>query len=372
MDETATTSAILDILSSICLTPKPPSPSSLRSHLPHVTPHSTPKSVIKRKLSNSSDHIVFSKSPKVGKRPSADPFDKHALNDRINSFTILNWAVDDPKLTPLECSVHGWECHRRKNELHCQYCNAVLLVKLNERTLENPVTNFLFLEDQESENQFVQVRAQLIESYLHKLYTHHYPGCIWKNANLEIGLVRKQYYLKLSDMDEIILQYQHNLENLLHHQEILLMKNYTFDILSKPQIQILQAYDNTNLVASMIALFGWQLKQQRFGSKNLALLKCHKCTRRILLGETSILNRAEPLNSVQYPPEINTDESEIDLLAEHESWCCMVAQSEDCQIYELVLKSLATTLPSKDLDEMETEPHTMDFDSTIALLREIN
>ncbi|KAG7882026.1 hypothetical protein KL937_000597 [Ogataea polymorpha] len=380
MDDTATTSAILDILSSICLSSghsnvkKHVSPSSLRSHLPHVLPQSTPKSVNKRKLSNSSDPLILNKSPKVNRSGGTDPFNKNTLDERINSFNILNWSFEDDKLNPLECAVNGWQCHKRKNELHCHYCNAVLLIRLNEQNDKNKiVTNFLFVEDEEAEEQFFKVREQLISSYLRRLRTDHYPGCMWRNSNLDIELVRKQYHLKISDMNEILEQYQGNLENLIDHQDIIMLKSYTIDIVNKSQIEILQAYNSTNLILSMVALFGWELKQQKFGSKNLALLKCHKCTRRILLGESENLDHTEPLKSVSYPAEISNEDSDINLLAEHEHWCCMVTEFNNLKGYEVVLRILQSVSLSDGYESMEVEQdHSYTFDSTMALLREFS
>ncbi|KAG7886827.1 hypothetical protein KL938_000480 [Ogataea parapolymorpha] len=380
MDDTATTSAILDILSSICLSSghsnakKHVSPSSLRSHLPHVLPQSTPKSVNKRKLSNSSDPLMLNKSPKVNRRATTDPFNKNTLDERINSFNILNWSIEDDKLNPLECAVNGWQCHKRKNELHCHYCNAVLLIRLNEHKDKNKiVTNFLFVEDEEAEEQFLKVREQLISSYLRRLRTDHYPGCMWRNSNLDIGLVRKQYHLKISDMNEILEQYQDNLDNLIDHQDIIMLKSYTTDIVNKSQIEILQAYNSTNLILSMVALFGWELKQQKFGSKNLALLKCHKCTRRILLGESENLDHTEPLKSVSYPAEISKEDSDINLLAEHEHWCCMVTEFNNLKGYEVVLTILQSVSSSDGYEGMEVgQDHSYTFDSTMALLREFS
>ncbi|KAG7818595.1 hypothetical protein KL909_004985 [Ogataea angusta] len=380
MDDTATTSAILDILSSICLSPgysnvkKHVSPSSLRSHLPHVSSQSTPKSVNKRKLSNSSDPLIFNKSPKVSRRTTTDPFSKNTLDERINSFNILNWSIEDDKLNPLECAVNGWHCRKRKNELHCNYCHAVLLIRLNEqKDKNNLVTNFLFVEDDEAEEQFLKVREQLISSYLRRLRTDHYPGCMWRNSNLDIGLVKKQYHLKISDMNEILEQYQSNLDNLIDHQEIIMLKSYTTDILNRSQTEILQAYNSTNLILSMVALFGWELKQQRFGSKNLALLKCHKCTRRILLGESGNLDHTEPLKSVNYPAEISNEDSDINLLAEHEDWCCMVTEFNNQKGYEVVLTILQSVSSTEGYEGMEVEQdHSYTFDSTMALLREFS
>ncbi|ODV86972.1 hypothetical protein CANARDRAFT_211472 [[Candida] arabinofermentans NRRL YB-2248] len=396
----ATTSAIVNILSSITISPsQKPTSSLLLSHSPtsssaaaaylqsQITQSRTSPTAskyFKRRLSNSSiesltlgratsptattttSAAAASTSPTVGatsssskgslknykrygrrrsssnssltklsKRPY-DTFDRELLNERIKSFNILTWTITDPILTPLECSINGWKCHsKRRNELHCQFCNAVIFVKLNldnrngsdgERGLDlNLFSNCLFEseDEDEAEEQWLKLRASLVESYLGRLKSEHYHTCIWKISRLDTNLIKRAYYWKLGDFDEITQYFGSNVSNLNSNKELILSFR-NFDrrkinkAVSKEELKILQKYTNYEYdeIILLLALFGWELKQQKFGTKNLVLLKCFKCTRRILLGELSSKsqqklkfggNRIASLNSCEYPPEVVTN-----------------------------------------------------------------
>jgi len=353
-----------------------------------------------------------------------DPFDREALLKRIQTFNILNWTVYDQRLTPLECAVNGWRCHRkRRNELHCQGCHATILVRLtgpqdrsnptkSKSTGENSnkmslFSNFLFESDIEEEEEEAEFREMLVTSYVNRLHTEHYTGCIWKQDNLDMSLIKRQYYIRIAAMDRVLPLFYENLNALGQHQDIILsLKEYRKDIFPESTINALQEYTNYKYSPSilLIALLGWGLRQQKFGNKTLVLLLCRSCTRRILLGtvsNSSLLSDVQKLGSCSYPPpkelsddgskvskssyEINTSTDPLDeygndvvnLVKEHEKWCCIVGRysSEDSVGYETVLEMLRSNSFSAHEEEMDEDLPSIDldqkFNESIARIRSI-
>ncbi|VEU19415.1 DEKNAAC100790 [Brettanomyces naardenensis] len=345
-------------------------------------------------------------------RTFCDPFDRDLLIERIETFNVLNWTVNDSRLTPLECATNGWSCHsKRKNELRCQGCHATILVRLNglssnqAKTNRNMslLSNFLFESDIEEEEEEADFRRALVTSYVNRLHTDHYQGCIWRADNLVLGLVKKEYYLSIGDMDRILPRFEKNLEFLGHHQQFLSLKNFRKDIISSADLSALKEYTQGLFSSSilLLVLLGWELKQQRFGKKTLVLLNCPNCTRRILLGEVSgstSLDGVHRLSSCSYPPstvyngddnqrpkssyEVITNNSncidefgddEVNLINEHERWCCMVGRYSPTDLpgYKIVLRLLESNTFDVDMLQDDESASEFSFDDSIAKLRSL-
>ena len=357
-------------------------------------------------------------------RAFSDPFDREALLKRIGTFNILNWTVHDQRLMALECAANGWACHRkRRNELHCQGCHATILVRLTgPQDMFNParskasgensskmslLSNFLFESDIEEEEEEAEFREMLVTSYVNRLHTEHYAGCIWKQENLDMSLIKRQYYIRLSAMDRVLPLFYENLNVLGQHQDMILsLKEFKKSVLSQTALNALQEYTNHKYSPSisLIALLGWELRQQRFGDKTLVLLLCRSCTRRILLGtisNSSLLSDIRKLGSCNYPPpkELSDDGSKVskssyeiitstdpldeygnnvvNLVKEHEKWCCIVGRysSNDSIGYETILNMLRSNSFSAQEEDMDDslQPCDLDrkFNESIAKIRSI-
>ncbi|QPG76950.1 hypothetical protein FOA43_004344 [Brettanomyces nanus] len=356
-------------------------------------------------------------------RGFCDPFDRDLLIQRMDTFNILNWTINDSRLTPLECATNGWKCHsKRRNELHCQDCHATILVRLSgsggignslltsrigNQTGDSHMSllsNFLFESDLEEEEEEAEFRRALVASYVSRLHSDHYQECVWRADNLDLSLVKRQYYLHNYDMDRIIPQFGTSLRLLGMHQQVILgRKNFKKDIISESDMGILKNYTKRKYNSSLLllALLGWELRQQRFGNRTLLLLGCKNCTRRILLGEfpsNLALGGVKKLSSCNYPPSTvynNEDglhpkssyeviasgdkwidefgDDEVNLIKEHENWCCMVGRysSSDLPGYKVVLQMLKSNTFIEDNDDqiMQEEDHT--FDDSMAQLRSI-
>ncbi|GME89897.1 unnamed protein product [Ambrosiozyma monospora] len=253
------------------------------------------------------------------------------------------------------------------------YCHAVILIKLNDISQQqsNIAQGYsigygnLLLGDEEEEDyegddegdgtsyttitrkgvvgygsslkDKLEVRKMLIDSYFNRLVSDHYDGCIWKNTSnkLDFELVKNQYYLKMSQFDELVSEFDVRLDVLNKFQVDVLggsvkFKEPNFEKLADGRsglklsfndvVSVLNQYGDFknhilqqqvqkyNQTIMLIGLLGWCLKRQKFGDKYLLLLRCDKCGRRILLGEThqqsANLNNegVEELSSCQYPP----------------------------------------------------------------------
>lgn len=342
-----------------------------------------------------------------------DPFDREQMIKRIDTFNILNWTIDDKRLTPLECAANGWRCHsRRKNVLRCQGCHASILVNLNSAGTPNAsstsdnalsmLSNFMFESDLEEEKEEAEFCQALVTSYLNRLHTDHYAGCVWKADNLDMSLVKHQYYIGMAAMDRILPIFDHSLTELLRYQSLILsLKNFKHDIISPEDTEILKRYSHGryNMSIMLIAFMGWELRQQQFQKKVLLLLHCPNCTRRILLGEVPsnqmTLAGIKRLGRCHYPPSmasINNStfemiasgesadefgENDIDLVKEHERWCCMVGRysSSDLPGYKMVVQMLRSNMsPELDSEGDVIVPEAQDqgnFQDTIAKINSI-
>ncbi|CDK27726.1 unnamed protein product [Kuraishia capsulata CBS 1993] len=385
--EKSTTNAISNILSTITISP---SGLSLHHHLLHKKKSFSPRtksieSIGKRRLSDESLRLnaVRSKrnhlrNPGCGSSSSSqqtfNPYDTSQLLERMSTFEILRWTIDDQRLTPLECSRFGWHC-ARKNELECSTCHAVMMVKLDVLSS----TSALFFEDEDPEDdvdqeeESRQLQFRLVDNYLQRLHSDHFVHCPWKNKGVPLS-----YYLfdytdtstQLANLENTLLELQDNVD---------LLSTRSFKLaLDDSVINDLQAWTNGKIgkLAATVGLLGWELKIQTFGTKKLSLLKCPRCLRRILLSEVSNAKlQSIPPNGVlmpiDFPPELGSEndesdenEEEINVIEEHQPWCSFVAltEHEHIQGYKLIMamiqsnkNGLGTSIPSTPLDRDNDE-----------------
>lgn len=425
METSPTASAILKILASIRLTGDETGPEDGNYGHKMIAGHrkynTAPKSVvIKRRLSNSSDGSnrsgmlsgpnpttslehgtkkeALHRSKRVPKvlRPKTqlcDPLDREQIIYRISTFNILNWTIEDDRLTPLECSVNGWKCHsKNKDVLCCSSCHARIMVRLGGtgRTFMpaysmSTYANYMN-DDIDQDQEEAELRRTIVGSYLSRLHTDHYEGCIWKAVDESVG--RRQYYLENSDFEQIQANYDRIVaQDGANEKLILRLKSFQRDILTQDEMNILRAYSGKyNDVILMMATFGWEITQQKFGKQTLVLLKCCDCSRRILLGQIAgELPNVAKLGTCSYPAaDLTNDDNtpfsahedfendtgpDVNLKTEHERWCCTVGRfaPEDLPGYKVglkVIKSLLTEAPDDSMAESE-----VDYDSSMAELR---
>lgn len=444
IDNTASSTAksILNILQQISISPpesssnEPPYPYVIfpnnRSTLQHL--HSLPKSIIpKRKLSSSSSfdgytnnindtntnnsanihkkQLVYlrdnncthnSNSLSIRKIATPSPLSRTFLISRLNTFSVFNWTIDNPKLSPLLCATQGWRCHSsRKNELYCTSCHSGIIVKLPEipdnyynNNTKNKVFNnlhhadnydqilnntekyelpydFEYIDDSESEteedNDDVHIYETLINSYVNRLTTDHYPICKFLPF-LPLSPKDENYPITRKDMSREISKFYKRLNNFKINKFKLNNKNFKFSLkfLTFDEIKFFieflkqQEEDNdeieididtgidNSLDILLPGLLGWELKIQKFHNDKFLLLKCEYCTRRILISRYTTTDSSRENESIEelkpcpHRAEIpareqftefddngikfdvdDEDEENIDLEEEHDNWCCM-------------------------------------------------
>ena len=347
------------------------------------------------------------KIPTVRYIPS--PLSRSNLIKRINSFSVFNWTIENSKLTPLICATQGWKCHPvRKNELHCTSCHSGIIVKLpelkeyDENVRENSTKklfnnhhdddhyyNEIFannndkyelqfeyrflddeLDDDEEEDDDIHVYETLVNSYVTRLSTDHYPTCTFLPL-LPLTPKDENYYLSPKDMSRELIKFQGRLDILRKHRHKLIGRNFKTQFLSKDEKTFLLQYLQNittdedmnididididgnetlstdmrifpNIDVILPALLGWDLKLQKFHQTRFLLLKCEGCTRRILLNTSSDsdddpgdVHGVEELPPCPHRAEIpaseeltefdetDPDDDGIDLEGEHANWCCM-------------------------------------------------
>jgi hypothetical protein len=341
-----------------------------KSSLQHL--HSLPKSIIpKRRLSSSSSFDGYSannslsninnnsdkshkkqliylrgynKIPTV--RSIQSPLSRSFLINRLNTFSVFNWTITSNKLSPLFCATQGWKCHPvRKNELRCTSCHSGIIVKLTEipdsdlttkynkkifnnhhhadnydQILNNTEKyelpfDFQYLDDDEDdENDDIHVYETLVNSYVNRLSTDHYPTCTFLPF-LPLFPKDENYYISSKDIPREINKFLNRLEVLKINKIKLIGKNFKRQFLSFDEIEFLREYlreninndddkididvvdnfkdkefnynidlsINPSLDVILPALLGWELKVQKFHNDKFLLLNCECCTRRILL-----------------------------------------------------------------------------------------
>lgn len=363
----STATAILSILQNISISPPNSNDKTLlgypyRPSIGNGSPnklqihhHSLPKSIIpKRRLSSSGSfeglgsiasdnsnntssnhhhhkkHLVYlrgyNKIPSV--RTVASPLSRSFLIKRLLTYSVFNWSISDPALSPLICATQGWKCHPvRKNELHCTSCHAGMIVKVPEQpelitTKVNPIFNnqhhtdnydnilnntekydspfeFKFLEDDLDGNEIsdnLHVYETIVNSYVNRLSTDHYPTCSFLPF-LPLSPKDENYYLSVKDISREVPKFNNRLSIMIKHKDVLTGKNFQSQILQQDEKVFLLSYlkrfevqdqmdvddEEPSLDIILPALLGWELKIQNFHNDMFLLLKCECCTRRILL-----------------------------------------------------------------------------------------
>lgn len=379
LQSTSTANAILNILQKISISP-PQSPNpfssiisnSSKSTLHHL--HSLPKSLIpKRRLSSSSSFDDYNSTPRSNDKSNKkqlvylrghklqtvrslpSPLSRSHLIKRLNTFSVLNWTISSPKLSPLVCATQGWKCHPvRKNELHCTSCHSGIIVKLaespenkshynsgfnthhynyNDNTILNNSDEyefqfqFQFLDD-EYEDDDSHVYDTLVNSYVSRLSTDHYTTCTFLPL-LPLSPNDQNYYITAKDIPREILKFENRLDTLKKNKDRLIGRNFNCQFLTKDEIKFLLEYlkqnskddidididdDNINMNLSinpsldviLPGLLGWELKMQQFHNEKFLLLKCECCTRRILLStvNTENVQDVQELKSCPHKAEI--------------------------------------------------------------------
>lgn len=304
------------------------------------------------------------------------PLSRHHLLARLATFSPLTWTIEDERLSPLVCAVQGWKSHNshlRKNELHCQGCHAMIMVKLpSQDTLdisddelgvsigygavedpfgvhndsglspnspEDDASELMSITDDTSAPSFYKV---LVDSYLRRLQSEHYRKCPFLPL-LPLRPEDQDYYIKSKDVEREIHAFQMRHEPFCNNLALLNeIKFKSIPALTPVDEEFIKEYVESNIISSnkafLAALLGWSLKVQSFAENSLSLLRCDYCCRRILLSSTHPGNGVERLPPCPYPVSnrmtediefgeggINQDpdDEEIDLLGEHEDWCCI-------------------------------------------------
>ncbi|GME70948.1 unnamed protein product [[Candida] boidinii] len=300
----------------------------------HSQRHINNKSIIKRNSGNNSSSNNGNSIIISGVRPNQ--FDKQGLFDRINSYNITNWNIEEEELNPLVCSLYGWKCdssrrsRNRKNELECVSCHARLLIKLDSDAGNSNSNNYDILkilngsddeeEDEEEQGEFYDdgdehlsysemVRKRLVKNYLQLLKsTGHYSFCSWYFKSMSMNY----YKISINDINDIMNNLEKNFINLIKFKKFFQFKKIkktkkfeeiesNFEINQKILKDLLlnsksrenkenkdiDYNDNIYIKLILISLLNWEIKFQKFGYKVIILLKCNKCTRRILIGELS-------------------------------------------------------------------------------------
>lgn len=310
------------------------------------------------------------------------PLSREELLNRLNTFSPLTWTVMDSQLSPLVCAVQGWkshDSHNRKNELHCVGCHALLMVKLPDETelidisddelgvsigygaVENLFNTNHFSDGGDDSSDLMSLTEDisspsfyktLIDSYLRRLKSEHYPKCPFIPL-LPLKPEDQDYYIKSKDIPREIRAFKERFQILQRNDSLLNEIKFKRIVnLTKSHLNFISNYSsNDNIKPFLISLLGWSLKIQNFSKDTITLLRCDYCCRRILLSSTYKDKggggggvEIEKLPSCPYPvstsviediefgeggindePNINDDlfTNEIDLMGEHEDWCCI-------------------------------------------------
>lgn len=312
-----TTNNIMNILQQISISP-PGSPYEVNGVTPIITGlstsqrsnksslqhfHSLPKSIRpKRRLSSSSSFSTISTTPaattgnnfdKNHKRQIVNlrglsklqsgrlipsPFSRSFLIQRLNTFSVFNWTIDNPKLSPLACALQGWKCHAvRKNELHCTGCHAGIIIKLpevpgsdvstypdekkvfnNQHHMDdyNQVLNnteryelqfeFKFLddeldEDEDDYNDDIHIYETLVNSFTSRLINDHYPTCPFVPF-VPLTPKDENYYLSPKDISRELNKFTNRLLILMANKNRLIGRNFKTQFLSSDERIFLLEY----------------------------------------------------------------------------------------------------------------------------------
>lgn len=284
-----------------------------------------------RKLKTSS----LNANPNFNKFNTYIPYDRRKLVDRISTYNILNWSIDDPKLNPLTCARYGWICLENnstvKNKIRCLTCHASMTITLEASVNINQFDIFKF--DEENEQQDIdEINSEVVDKYISKLSTEHTDSCPWRSHPSPISTYMIQSY----DYQDTLKYLRKMVTQLNDNKQYLTLKSFE-NILKDNELAPLRKWTNQQYddLVLMISVLGWELKVQTFGYNQIILLQCHCCNRRVLIGNikggemtpndvTSNLTPSRILTGSQYPPSVTEEEDEtIDLLDEHKEWCAL-------------------------------------------------
>lgn len=271
--------------------------------------HSLPKSIIpKRRLSSSSsfDGITINSSndksnkrqlyylrgqqqqqqqPKINNntRSFPSPLSRSYYIKRLSTFSVLNWTINDSKLSPLICAAQGFKCHPiRKNELHCTSCHSSIIIKLpenpdNEFNSNNSNYNYnkkkktfnnlhhtdnynqilnntekyelpfqfeiemLDDEFEDNSNDDTYIYETLVNSYVGRLTTDHYNTCSFLPF-LPLSPKDENYYISSKDIQREIIKFNNRLNLMKRHKNLLINKNFKRSFLTNDEIEFLKEY----------------------------------------------------------------------------------------------------------------------------------
>ena len=244
---------------------------------------------------------------------------------------------------------------------------------------------FQMLDDEFDEDDDIHVYETLVNSYVSRLSSDHYPTCTFLPL-LPISPKEQNYYITPKDIPREVYKFWHRLATMKRNKDRLIGKNFRRSFLSHDEALFLLEYlretsrddadidididvdstystdlsVNPSLDVILPALLGWELKIQKFHQEKFPLLNCECCTRRILLSTSNIdtVQDVEELSACPHRAEIpvreqptefdgsirpsyvagvlafggaaydyddddEEDEDMIDLEQEHDSWCCM-------------------------------------------------
>lgn len=271
-----------------------------------------------------------------------DPYSRSQLVARLKTFTVLNWLVPSEVsvVCDLLCARNGWSClsfsvtNNCKNTLVCACCHKQLVVKFNDlymcasSNFESYLSGGLVAGDSIlSAKDYVEINKDLENHYLKQITsTGHGSSCIWRNFETPLDGV---YYLRphLNSSNQIwIGDYLESLKNLVENTMALSDSASNFQssfladdndetfsrfILISNKLLLSKYYEEAGeeLLSALsftprwiykLAILGWSLNIQSFGSQLVLLLICSKCNKRLFL------------NSCNHAPVPKHDVSKID------------------------------------------------------------
>ncbi|ODQ82462.1 hypothetical protein BABINDRAFT_5424 [Babjeviella inositovora NRRL Y-12698] len=315
------------------------------------------------------------------------PYSREKLLERLKTYNVLNWNIDDEDLSALKCARNGWSCvNNQRNTLSCVSCHLYMAVKLDSYPIDlstSTVGIFGYGEgeyamDECEETDQMELRHNLSQQYVRNLKTSHSPACPWAKVECPLHI----YHFDYHDMPRIVQDFIQRLRSLARntetlHEAIQLSGAGVRAVLLSEQLRSLEfmarqhAASDVFCTAPMddiprfiyeLALLGWDLNIQQFKYKDVLLLSCMKCNRRILLNNTN-QGHSHPIDAVQsvpvkpeilltptkilapcdyMPHTIDTNGyfgnmtgpegeagDELDIVSEHQLWCSYVASSSE-------------------------------------------
>ncbi|CCH45314.1 mRNA export factor rsm1 [Wickerhamomyces ciferrii] len=241
------------------------------------------------------------------------PYNRTQLLSRIQSFNSnggigpLGFKIP---LTPLDISRNGWSCIHR-NQIRCVSCHTVFHLKFPD--LESFSKSMNFGGDEIDEEYYEAVIQGLCEKYKLELIESHGKNCPWRKIQTPKNCYDLNVDAKYLDNYKIQVREIHDVNIKTKYIE-------DEDILIKWCDENDVKYDNIDILK--LVLLGWKPIQLPNG----LLLSCGSCGRRF----------------------ITTDE-EIDLIDQHNDWCCFNTS------YPKVLEFMKSLFKKETTDGYESE-----------------